>query len=173
LGCWNCSANGDIGPTLRAPRQEIFNRRRPKDKYRMDKNIEITAPKPASVPMKDVSEAGSTKAKETFKKFEVATTEAADLIKSNCSKGVKGMQEYNNKIIEFAQANTNAGFDFVQKISSVKSPSEFLEIWKDHARKQVETLTEQGKQLAAIAQKLTPAAGELFKGVANPFSKAA
>jgi len=30
------------------------------------------------------------------------------------------MQEYNNRIIEFAHANTNAAFDFVQKLSGVK-----------------------------------------------------
>ena len=49
--------------------------------------------------------------------------------------------------------NTNAAFDFVQKMSGVKSPSVFVELWTEHARKQVETLTEQSKQLAALAQK--------------------
>jgi hypothetical protein len=37
------------------------------------------------------------------------------------------MQDYNNKIIEFTHANTNAAFDFVQRMSGVKSPSEFVE----------------------------------------------
>ena len=53
------------------------------------------------------------------------TTEAADLIKNSYSTAIKGLQDYNNKIIEFAHLNTNAAFDFVQKMSSVKSPSEF------------------------------------------------
>jgi hypothetical protein len=83
-----------------------------------------------------MAEKGTTQAKETYDKIDLATTEAADLIKTS-SKAVKGMQDYNNKIIEFAHANTNAAFDFVQKLSGVKSPTAFVELWTEHARKQL------------------------------------
>ncbi len=62
------------------------------------------------------------------------------------------MQDYNNKVIEFARANTDASFDFAQKLSSVKSSSVFVELWAEYVRKQVETLTEQSRQLVALAQ---------------------
>ena len=147
----------------------------------MDKNTETTAPKLASIPKTDapqafreMAEKGTTQAKETYEKINAATTEAADFIKNSYSTAVKGMQDYNNKIIEFTHANTNAAFDFVQKMSGVKSPSEFLELWTEHARKQVETLTEQSKQLAALAQKVTRTTTEPLKtGVSNPFNIAA
>src|SRR5450631_2967950 len=147
----------------------------------MDNIAETTASKPAGISKKEapqafreIAEKGATQAKETYKKMNAATTEAADLIKNSYSTAIKGLQDYNNKVIEFTQANTNTAFVFVQKMSGVKSPSEFLELWTEHARKQVETLTEQSKQLAgALGKELTPAAGELLKGVANPFSKAA
>jgi len=62
-------------------------------------------------------------------------------------------------------------FDFVQKLSGVKSPTAFVELWTEHARKQVETLTEQTKQLAALAQKATLATAEPLKtGVSNSFN---
>jgi phasin len=141
----------------------------------MDKNTETTAPKPAGIPMKDAPEAfremaekGTTQAKETYDKIDAATTEAADLSKNSYLKAVKGMQEYNNRIIEFAHANTNAAFDFVQKLSGVKSPTAFVELWTEHARKQVETLTEQSKQLVALAQKETRTTDEPHV-VKNPF----
>ena len=142
----------------------------------MDNDTENTAPKPAGIPKKnapqafrEIAEKGTTQAKETYEKMNAATTEAADLIKNSYSTAMKGMQDYNNKIIEFTQANTDAAFDFVQKMSGVKSPSEFLELWTEHARKQVETLTEQSKQLVALAQKVTHATAEPLKtGVANP-----
>jgi phasin len=145
----------------------------------MDKNTETTDTKPAGIPKKDAPEAfremaekGTTQAKETYDKMNAATTEATDLIKNSYLKVVKGMQDYNNKIIEFAHANTNAAFDFVQKLSGVKSA--FEELWIEHARKQVETLTEQSKQLAALGQKVTRTTAEPFKtGVANPFNIAA
>jgi phasin len=145
----------------------------------MDKNIETSASK--SVAFKDASEAfrdmgekGTAQAKETYEKMNAATTEAADLIRNSYSTAVKGMQDYNNKVIEFARANSNAAFDFVQKMSGVKSSSVFVELWAEHVRKQVETLTEQTKQLAALAQKATLATVEPFKaGVAEALNHAA
>ena len=125
----------------------------------MDVNTDSTATKPAGFPKKDapqafreIAEKGTTQAKESYEKMNAATIEAADLIKNSYSTAVKGLQDYNNKIIEFAHANTNAAFDFVQQLSGVKSPSAFLELSTKHARKQLETLTEQTKQLAALAQ---------------------
>ena len=74
-------------------------------------------------------------------------------MKDSYSTAVKGAQDYNAKFIEFARANTEAAFEFVQKLSSVKSPSEFFELSTSHSRKQFETLTEQTKELTALAQK--------------------
>ena len=147
----------------------------------MDNHTETTAPKLVGIPMADaqqafreITEKSTTQAKEMYEKMSAATTEAADVIKNSYSTAVKGLQDYNNKIIEFTHANANAAFDFVQKMSGVKSPSEFLELWAEHARKQVETLTEQSKQLVALAQKLTCTTVEPLKtGVANPFKIAA
>jgi phasin len=96
----------------------------------------------------------TTATNETYEKMTAATTEAADVIKNTYWTAIKGAQDYNNKLIEFTQANTNAAYDFVQKLSGVKSPSVFVELSTEHARKQFEMLTEQTKQLAALAQKV-------------------
>jgi phasin len=127
----------------------------------MDLNTQIKATKAAGFSgteapqaFREMAEKGTTQAKETYEKINAATTEAADLIKNSYSTAARGMQEYNNKVIEFAHANTNGAFDFVQKMSGVKSPPAFIELWTEHLRKQVETLAEQTKQLAAIAQKV-------------------
>jgi phasin len=117
---------------------------------------------------------GSAQAKEAFEKMSPATAEATDLIKNSYSTAVKGAQDYNTKFIEFAQTNTEAAFDFVQKLSGVKSPSDFIELSTEHSRKQLETLTEQTKELAALAQKVTLATVEPLKtGVTKAFSQAA
>jgi phasin len=140
-----------------------------------------TATKPAGFPQTDapqafreMAEKSTAQAKQTYEKMSAATTEAGDLIKNSYSTAIKGGQDYNNKFIEFAHANTNAAFDFVQKLSGVKSPSEFVELSTEHARKQFETLTEQTNQLAAIAQKVTLATAESLKtGVAKAFNHTA
>jgi phasin len=116
----------------------------------------------------------SAQAKEAFEKMNVATADAAALIKNSYSTVVKGAQDYNNKVIEFAQANTVAAFDFAQKLSGVKSPSDFMELSTEHSREQFETLTEQTKELAALAQKVTLATAEPLKtGVSKVFSQLA
>ena len=52
----------------------------------------------------------------------------------------------------------------------MRSRSAFVELSTEHARKQLETLTEQAKQLAALGQKVTLATAEPFKtGVAKAF----
>ena len=126
-------------------------------------------------PRKDATQAfpgnGSLQAKEAFEKMSSATAEAAALIKNSCSTVVKGAQDYNNKFFEFAQINTEAAFDFAQKLSNVKSPSDFIELSTEHSRKQFETLTGQTKELAALAQKVTLATAEpLREGVTKAFS---
>jgi phasin len=100
-----------------------------------------------------------------------ATGEAAALFKNSYSTAVKGAQDYNNKVLEFAQTNTEAAFGFAQKLTDVKSPSDFMELSTEHSRKQFETLTEQTKELAALAQKVTLATAEPLKtGVTKAFS---
>jgi phasin len=137
--------------------------------------------KRASSPMTDapqafraMAETGTAQAKEAYEKMNVATAEATDLIRKSCSTAVEGAQLYNSKLLEFAQTNLKVAFDFAQKLMGVKSPSEFMELSTEHARKQLEILTEQAKELAALGQKVTLATSEPLKtGVAKAFSHAA
>ena len=170
-------ATQDTG-ALRASRPEVPNRRRPRDECLMD--MKTTATKPAGFPKTDapqtfreMTEKRTAQAKETYEKMSAATTEAASLIENGYSTAVKGARDYNDKFIEFAWANTNAAFDFLQKLSGVKSPSEFVGLSSEHARKQFELLTKQTKQLAALAQKATLATAEPLKtSVAKAFNHA-
>jgi phasin len=120
------------------------------------------------------AENGSAQVKESFEKMSATTAEATALIKDSYSTAVKGAQDYNAKVIEFANANTEAAFAFAQKLFGVKSPSDFVEMSTEHSRKQIDTLTEQTKELAALAQKVTLATVEPLKtGVTKAFGQAA
>ena len=144
----------------------------------MDTNFK---PKSANFPksdapkqVRDIAETGAAQSKEAFEKMSAATTEAANLMKNCYSTAGKGAQDYNNKVIEFTHANTNAAFDFVQRLSGVKSPSAFVELSTEHARQQFDLLTDQTKQLAALAKHVTVATAEPLKtGFAKGFNHAA
>jgi len=147
----------------------------------MDTTTRTASSKPAGAPMsaapqtaRGTVEKGTAQAKETLEKMSAATSEATDLIKTGYSTAVKGAQDYNNKLLQFAQANTNVGFDFAQRLLGVKSPSEFMELAAEHARKQFETLTEQAKELTALGQKVTLMTTEPLKaGVTKSLGHAA
>jgi phasin len=136
----------------------------------LDSTTKTTTAKPASPPKMDATQAlpataenTSAQVKEAFEKMSAATAEATALIRNSYSTAVKGAQDYNAKVIEFANANTEATFAFAQKLSGVKSPSDFIELSTDHSRKQIDTLTQQTKELAALAQKVTLATVEPLK----------
>jgi len=145
----------------------------------LDSTTKTTTAKPASSSKVDASQAfrvtaekGTAQTKEAFEKVTAATAEATDLVKNSYSAAVEGAQDYNNKVVEFAQTNTKAALDFAQKLSGVKSPSDFIELSTDHSRQQFETLTQQTKELAALAQKVTLAAIEPLKtGFTKAFSQ--
>ena len=121
---------------------------------------------------RETAETGSAQAKAAFANASTAAADAATLMKDSYSRTVKGAQEYNTKVIEFAQANTKAAFDFAQELVGVKSPSEFFELSTNRSRKQFETLTEQAKELAMLAQKVTLATAEPIKaGATKVFSQ--
>jgi phasin len=84
----------------------------------------------------------------------------------------KGAVDFNLQLLEVAQANMNAAFDFARRLARVSSPTEFFELSAEHTRKQVETLTEQTKQLTTLAQKAaTEAAQPLQMGATKAFNQ--
>ena len=69
----------------------------------MDMNTKTTGTKTgAPQAFREMTEKGTTQAKETYEKMSVASTEAADLIQNSYLTAVKGVQDYNNKFFEFA-----------------------------------------------------------------------
>ena len=106
--------------------------------------------------LRDAAETASAQTQQAFEKMSAATTDAT-----------KHTQDYNAKFIQFAQANTEAAFGFFQKLSSVKSPTEFLELSASHSRKQFEALTEQARELTTLAQKVVSATMERVESDVN------
>jgi phasin len=110
--------------------------------------------------LREAAEAGAAQTKQAFDKMSAATTDATALMKDSYAAAMRRAQDYNVKVIEFAQKNTEAAFEFARELSNVKSPAEFLELSTSHSRKQFETLTEQARELATLAQKAAMATAE-------------
>ncbi len=120
---------------------------------------------------REAAETGSTRAKQALEQMTAATADAANLVKDTYTTAAKHAQEYNGKFIEFARANTEAALEFVHQVSGAKSPSEFFELSASHSRKQLETLSEQARELTALAQKAVLATTERVQSEANKYSQ--
>jgi phasin len=123
---------------------------------------------------REFAERGVAQAKDTYEKMKAAAEEATDVLETTYSTATKGASDCGLKMIEAARVNTNAAFDFAGELMAAKTLSEMVELSSTHARKQFETLTQQSKELSALAQKVATETAEPIKsGVSKALSKVA
>ena len=123
---------------------------------------------------REFAERGVAQAKDTYEKMKAAAEEATDVLETTYSTASKGASDYGLKMIEATRVNTNAAFDYAGELITAKTLSEVIELSSAHARKQFEALTEQSKELGALAQKVATETAEPIKnGMNKAFTKVA
>jgi phasin len=120
---------------------------------------------------RELTEKGAAYAKDTYAKTQAAAGETTKVMQQTYSAASKGAADFNLHLIDIAQANMNAAFDFARQLARVTSPSEFFELSTAHVRKQAERFTEQTRDLTQLAQKVTTEASQPLSGVVKTFSK--
>jgi phasin len=123
---------------------------------------------------REIAERGVAQAKDTYEKMKAVAEEATDVLETTYSTASKGASDYGMKVIEAARVNTNAAFDYAGELLAAKTLSEVIELSSTHARKQFEALTQQSKELNALAQKVATETAEPIKnGMNKAFAKVA
>ncbi|MCC8983222.1 phasin [Bradyrhizobium acaciae] len=115
------------------------------------------------------AEKGVLQARDSYAKFKDAAETHNSTVEAVFTSMNKGATAYSAKLIEFFKANTTTSLDFAQELFSVKSPTEAVELWTSHARKQFETYTAQAKELAELGQKVASETAEPIKASASKF----
>lgn len=87
-------------------------------------------------------------AKEAAEKGRAATEQSQQMY----STMIENMRELNIKIIDMARHNTEAAFKLAGDLAAAKTPSEMIELWTAHARRQYEALSEQTKELTTLGR---------------------
>jgi phasin len=123
---------------------------------------------------REFAEKSAERVKDTYGKVQATAEETTKVMERTYSTASKGAADFNLHLLEIAQMNTNAAFDFARHLTRVKSPSEFFELSAAHARKQFETFTEQAQRLTTLAEKATTDAAQPFQSeAAKTFKKSA
>ena len=130
---------------------------------------------PFEVPeqMRAFAEKGVSQARDNYAKFKDVAESHNGTMEAVFTSATKGATDYSAKLLDIFKSNTNATFDFAQELVGVKTLSQAMELWSSHAKKQVETLTAQTKELAELAQKIASETAEPIKSSASKMFKPA
>ena len=91
-----------------------------------------------------------------------AMSKAAATYSEAFASTIKASQTYQAKLLEFFQTNLQANVQFAQKLASIKTPADFVQLSTSHARDRAEALSAQAKELAELGQEASRKAFEAF-----------
>jgi phasin len=123
--------------------------------------------------MRAFAEKGVSQARDSYAKFKDAAETHNGTIEAVFTTASKGASEYSAKLMEIMKANSTATLDFAQELIGVKSPTEAIELWTSHAKKQFEAFTANAKELATLSQKVATETVEPIKTGASKLFKPA
>jgi phasin len=112
-------------------------------------------------------------ADEAVEKGKATAERSARAFEQSYSTAVENMRDFNLKMLDMAQVNTEAVFEVARQLATAKTPSDMIELGTSHARKQFEMLSEQTKELTALGQKMVGESAEpIARSVNQAFGKA-
>lgn len=108
---------------------------------------------PAAV--RDFAEKSVAQAKDTYERLKTVAEETTDMIEDTYATYSQGAVEFTGKALDHAKVNTTAAFDFAKDLMTAKSIAEVVEKQTAFARAQFEAVVNQGKELSALAQRIS------------------
>ena len=72
----------------------------------------------------------------------------------------ENVRDLNVRLIDMAQANTDAAFDLAREVAEAKAPSDMVQAWTTHATKQFDMLTKQASELTTLGQQFASTSSE-------------
>lgn len=130
---------------------------------------------PFEVPeqMRAFAEKGVSQARDNYARFKDVAETHNSTMEAVFSNASKGFSEYSSKMMEFIKANTSANLDLAQELVGVKTPSEALELWTSHTKKQFEAFSAWSKELTELSQRVATETVEPIKANASKLFKPA
>jgi hypothetical protein len=120
----------------------------------------------------DQSKKFADKSAATANKAFATVEQSARAVEQSYSVSLENIRALNLKMIDMARANVETVLDLSQQIAAAKAPLDIAELWTMHAHKQFEMLSEQSKELAALAHKMAEESAEtITRSLSQVFQK--
>ena len=124
--------------------------------------------------MREYAEKGIAQTREVYEKAKVTAEEATRVLEEANRAYAKALADYNRVALEAGRTNLNAAFDWALALAKAASLNEAVEVSAAHMRTRFEALGEQGKELAALAQKAANDTADPIKsGLSGAFKNVA
>jgi len=112
---------------------------------------------------RSAAEAGLNESRAKYTQFKAAADEAVGAMESSYASAKNGALEFNTRALEAMKEAAEANFDFAKSMFSVKSPSDFVALQTEFARKHYETMQQRSKAFGELAQKIATDSVEPIK----------
>ena len=122
---------------------------------------------PASI--REAAEKSLDQSRQAYDKFKGAAEEAATVLEDQAQLVADNTAELNLKTLSFAESNIASTFDLARKLLGTKDLNEAVELQVAFARKQIEALGGQAKEISELS---TKAATEASKPYSAQMEKA-
>jgi phasin len=137
---------------------------------------EVVVTRPAAEIQQSIRSAlekGVVESRAAFVKAKTAADEAASAFEVSFAAAKDGALAINAKAFEALRANADANFDFLKAAFATKSLADLIALQAEFARKQLEAMTGQTKDIGALTQKaMTEAVEPIKEQVAKSFKVA-
>ena len=102
----------------------------------------------------DANRKTTQKAREAMEKGRETAEDSARAVERSYANAFENVRDLNLKLLDIAQANTEAVCNFARDVATIKSPSDLLGVWMDHSRRQFEMATKHAGDLTSLGQKM-------------------
>ena len=103
--------------------------------------------------LRDFAEKSVEQTKKAFDSYLSSAQKAVGTLEGSAEAVQAGVKDLGRKAISFAEANVSASFDLAQKLVRAKDLQDVLRIQTEFVQEQIRVLSEQAKELGAVAQK--------------------
>lgn len=101
--------------------------------------------------MRAFAEQGVQNAQKAFDQFMSATQRAVSAFEGQATSAHSNVRGLHHKVLEFSQRNIATAFEFAQRLLHARDGEEVVKLHAEFVKAQVQTLTEQAKELAQHA----------------------
>jgi len=98
--------------------------------------------------------------RDSYAQARQAMEDATTAMETSLDQASKGAAEFNSKVIEMAQRNVNAGFEFARKLASARTQTEAMELQAGLMREQLDSLKAQAEEIQQLGARIATDASQ-------------